>query len=63
MPQPPYDPPPPLNLLFDCVLLVCLGVFLLVLLLPRPWVRALLKTAFPFLPDKLDKLDKNDRRN
>ncbi len=59
MPQPPFDPPPSSHL-FGCMMLVCLGVFMVLFVLPRPWSKALLKTAFPFLPDKLDK---NDRRN
>jgi hypothetical protein len=44
--------------LISCILIVWLLVTLFALCLPRPWFKALFKIAFPFMPDKLEDLDR-----
>ncbi len=44
--------------LVACILIVWMLVTLLSLLLPRPWFVSLFKVAFPFMPDKLEDLDR-----
>jgi hypothetical protein len=59
--QIPLDPPPsfnappllPLERFLACVLVAAVVVLLLSLLLPRPWFVALLRIAFPWLPERL----------
>jgi hypothetical protein len=36
------------------------AVSLLSMLLPRPWFVALFKIAYPFMPDKLEDLDRRE---
>ena len=48
-PDMPVSPP---NLL-ECFALVHLAFWTLAMMLPRPWFCFLMRTAFPFLPERL----------
>jgi hypothetical protein len=58
-PLPPGEIPPPTHFEQVCgfAVLYFVPLALISFLLPRPWFVALFKTAFPFMPDRLEDLD------
>jgi len=59
-PVPDIPPPPlgPFERLIWCIISVLIVVFTTAMFLPRPWFVWLLRTAFPFMPEKLEDWDK-----
>ena len=56
-------PPGPIDQLFVFIIVYLLALGAVCLCLPRPWLVAILRVAFPFMPERLEDLDDKDQQS